>query len=111
MKNITAPLGWFYSEKFNYWQKTKGKVVVYVSRLIFGYQAQLYYRGQLGFCELEVRTNSKGEAGYLKMFVLAEIWLEKYQDGDSEKISKDIYHISNPNGVWLENHNDKKYLI
>lgn len=111
IRDINAPQGWFYSEKFDYWQKTRDKVVVYVSRLLYGYQVQLYYRGQISFCELEARTSDVDETGYLKMFVLGEIWLDKYSDGDSEKINNDDFHIANPKGVWIENREEKNYWI
>jgi hypothetical protein len=111
IKHINAPLGWFYSDKFGYWQKTRGKVVVYVSELIYGFQVQLYYRGQISFCELEARTSDQDETGYLKMFVLGEIWLDKYNDGNSEKINNDSFHIANPKGVWIENREEKNYWI
>lgn len=111
MKYINAPLEWFYSDKFSYWQKTRGKVVVYVSRLMDGYQVQLYYRGQLSYCELEARTSDEGENGYLKMFVLGEIWLDKHSTGDSEKVKNDSFHIANPSGVWIKNRKEKNYWI
>jgi hypothetical protein len=111
IKHINAPLGWFYSDKFDYWQKTRGEVVVYVSSLIYGFQVQMYYRGKISFCELEARTSDQDEFGYLKMFVLGEIWLDKYSDGDSDKINNDSFHIANPKGVWIENHEEKNYWI
>ena len=110
-KYIKAPLGWFYSDTFNYWQKTNDRVVVYVSQLLYGYQVQLYYRGQISFCELEARTNDTSQTGYLKMFVLGEAWLDKYSNGDSELIQNDAFHISNPNGVWIKNAEEKNYWI
>jgi chitinase len=108
---IQAPNGWFYSEKFNYWQKTEGRVVAYVTELICGYQVQLYHRGQIGFCELEARTNDNTKEGYKKMFMLGEMWLLTYSDGDFEKINNDKFHISNPNGVWIKNREEKNYWI
>jgi hypothetical protein len=111
LKNLNAPEGWFYSEKFNYWQKVEGKVVVYISELIYGYQVQLYYKGKIDFCELEARTNMKTEKGYKKLFMIGEMWLLNYSDGDSKKIQNDQYHISNPNGVWVKNREEKKYWI
>ncbi|HMG14964.1 MAG TPA: hypothetical protein VK590_05935 [Saprospiraceae bacterium] len=111
IKYINAPHEWFYSDTFDYWQKTRGKVVVYVSRLMYGYQVQLYYRGKLSYCELEARTSDQDETGYLKMFVLGEIWLDKYSDGNSEKIRNDSFHIANPKGFWISNHEEKKYWI
>jgi hypothetical protein len=109
--SIEAPSDWFYSEKFNYWQKTEGRVVAYVSEIIYGYQVQLYHRGQISFCELEARTNNKTQEGYKKLFFLAEMWLLIYSDGDFEKINNDNYHIANPNGVWGKNRVEKNYWI
>lgn len=110
-KNIHTPEGWFYSDKFNYWQKTEGRVVAYVSQIIYGFQVQLYHRGQISFCELEARTDNNTETGYKKLFFLAEMWLLIYSDGDFQKIQNDTYHISNPNGVWVKNREEKNYWI
>lgn len=102
---------WFYSKTFHHYQKVNNKVYAYVSSMIGGaWKAQMYYRGSTGLCELEVRTSTTGEEGFLKMIQLADSWLESYSDGDSSRIQQDKYHVFNPQGVWAD-HSKKEYWI
>lgn len=105
-----TPGGWFYSEKYRHYQKVNKGVYVYITRTLAGWQAQLYFRGEMGYCELEVRTPDRKAEGFLKMLVIAEDWLEKYADGDREKVRKDRFHVFNPNGVWAD-HEKKEYIV
>jgi len=110
-RHITAPAGWFYSDTFNYWQRTNGRVVCYVSPIIGGFQAQLYLRGDLSMCELEVRTDKMTEQGYDRMFQIGNEWLSKYAEGHLSTMHEDLYSIKNPNGVWRKNPENKGYWI
>lgn len=103
-----APEGWFYSDRYKQFQKVNNKVYVYVSRLMFGWQTQLYFRRDVSYCTLEVRTSDVSDEGLNKMFAMGEEWLDKYGD-NTENIEEDKYHISNPNGVWRNG--KKEYWI
>jgi hypothetical protein len=101
--------GWYYSSKYDHWQKVNDCVYAYVTPMAWGYyKAQLYMRATTALCSLEVRTENDVQ----KMFSLAEEWLTKYADGNMEKIVKDKYSIDNPNGVWGKNfYHLKQYWI
>jgi hypothetical protein len=104
--------GWHYNVSFNTYQKVRGRVFVYVSRLLFGgYMAQLYSRGyrEMGSCLLEIRTNSYEKLP--QMFTFGEEWLEKYKSGDQQLIEQDTFSVSNPNGAWDITAVEKKYWI
>lgn len=103
--------GWHYNARLNVYQKVKGRVFVYVSKLLFGYMVQLYLRGRknMMICHLEARTSDP--ANLEKLFEMGEEWLEKYQDGDLNKIQQDMYSIANPDGVWGKDVHLKKYWI
>lgn len=91
--------GWHFTKNYGQYQKCGGRVVVYVEQQLFGsYRANLYLRPLKMCCELEARVGSYGDPTLL--FVLAQHWFEKYQDGDVEKMQQDLYHIENPIGVW-----------
>jgi hypothetical protein len=102
IRYFDAPPGWFFSKNFQHYQKVNRGVYAYVSPLIFGWKAQLYLRGNVSSCELEARTEDVTKEGFMKMISLAEEWLNKYQDGDREKIKEDRFCIYNPNGVWID---------
>jgi len=110
-QHLKTPIGWFYSNTFNYWQKTNGRVVCYISPLISGFQAQLYIRGEISVCELEVRTDNRTLKGIDKLFEISEEWLHLYKDGNLSTIQEDPYAIANPNGVWRKNLKDKEYWV
>lgn len=100
---------WFYSAKFNHAQRVNNQVYCYVSRLIYGYQVQLYLRGDVSYCSLEARTNDTSVQGVLKMFKMGEEWLAAYGDGNVKEINKDDFCVSNPDGVWFDD--GKKYWV
>lgn len=102
---------WFWSKKFNHWQKRNDKVYCYVTPLLFGYQAQLYITGTASLCSLEVRTSDQTKEGVSKMIAIAEEWLDKYSDGNLEKIHKDKFSIENPEGVWRKDTEKKAWWI
>lgn len=104
--------GWHYNARLNVYQKVRGNVFVYVSRMLFGsYMVQLYIRGarNMGTCQLEARTNSSKHLEL--MFEMGEEWLQKYQSGDLEEIHQDHYSICNPTGVWVKDYHMKNYII
>lgn len=111
MKYLPAPEGWFYSETFNYWQKTNKRVVCYVSQIIGGYQAQLYIRGDIFFCELEARIDNPSEVGFLKMFEIGSNWLSLYESGELPLIHLDDFSIRNPQGFWRERPEEKRFWV
>ncbi|WP_426455466.1 hypothetical protein ACP26L_36240 (plasmid) [Paenibacillus sp. S-38] len=82
----------------NYYQKVKGKVVVYVERMPYIYRTTLYLKGEVGVCSLEARIER--QYGPQVLFELADSWLEKYHSGDSNLIKMDNYSIDNLQGVW-----------
>ncbi|UJF36611.1 hypothetical protein [Paenibacillus hexagrammi] len=92
---MTQRDGWFFSDNpdLNYYQQVRGNVVAYVERMGYFYVTKMYYKGQIGACELEARIQR--EYGAEQVFEIAEIWLERYQDGDPGKIEADKFHIWN----------------
>lgn len=102
--------GWFYSKKFNHYQKVNKNVYCYVSRLIYGYMVQLYFRGETGYCELEARTADRGLEGLEKMLKLGDEWLGKYGDSSREEVWKDFFHVFNAEGAWADS-KKKAYWI
>jgi hypothetical protein len=104
-----APEGWFYSCRFNQYQKTKGRVVVYVAPMMWGYtKAQLYLRGPCpGICDMEARHAT--DRTYI--FSLGETWLRTYAHGDMEQINQDPYAIQNPEGVWNKDTHLERWWI
>lgn len=71
-KEIKAPVGWKFNHSFNYWQKTNGSLIAYISEIANGYQLLLFNNSSVNFSEQEVRTNDLSENGYNKLFVLGE---------------------------------------
>jgi hypothetical protein len=105
---IAIPPGWFFSETMNSYQKVNNEVYVYIQPMLWGYHhAQLYMRGSTGFCTLEART----ERNTHQLFALAESWLEKYNDGNVERLRVDYYHINNLNGAWGVDYDKKAFWI
>lgn len=98
--------GWFYSPEFNHAQKVNDGVYCYVSHLIFGYNVQLYIRGNVFMCELEARVDGQTVKGLHTLFQLAEDWLHQYKNGCLDEIRKDIYSVHNPDGVWFDGNKD-----
>lgn len=88
---------WFFSDKWNYYQRVQGKVVVYVGRMLFGqYNIQLYLKGGLSdYCALERRSENPHE-----LFEVGEEWLNEFEDGDVEKLRTHYYAPFNPEGWW-----------
>jgi hypothetical protein len=108
---ITTPKDWHYNEKLDVYQKVNGRVYVYVSRLLFGYMIQLYFRGSVsenGFCLCEARTENLSKEKLDLMFNMGEQWLDSYCNGKEEEINKCEYAVANPNGVWGSEKIDKK---
>lgn len=101
-KNIIAPLGWFYNDTINQWQKTNKELVVCVSKLLNGYQVQLYVRGQLSFSEMEARINGNEFSNCNKIFQLGNEWLEKYSQENFNNNFFELPFIFDPNIKWLE---------
>lgn len=93
-------------------QKTNGRVVVYVSYILWGYKLQLYHRGNINVCEFEVRTENQTQEGLDMLFDMGEKWLVQYSDGNLERMKQNPYSINNPDGVWSkDNHKHKLYWI
>lgn len=89
------PEGWFFNN-FGVIQKTQGRVYCYINRMIGFYTLQLYGRGNVFMCDLEIRSEDLQE-----MFDQAEKWLEQYKDGDMKKVHSDYYSPHNPQGYWF----------
>lgn len=69
---IKAPVGWKFNHSFNYWQKSNGSLIAYISEISSGYQLLLFDNSHLNFSEQEIKTNDKSEDGYTKLFYLGE---------------------------------------
>lgn len=108
----TSPPGWFHSPLYNQYQKVNKKVYVYVMRTLYGWQVQLYRRGDTSMCELEARTCDIDEIGFLKMISLGDKWLKEYGNLETNKLMQDKFHVFNQEGVWGEkNYYKKEYNI
>ncbi|MEF3304259.1 hypothetical protein [Paenibacillus sp. GYB003] len=90
--------GWFFSPKFQYYQKCAGRVVCYVEQMTFMHRLVLYPRGKVYVCSLEARTGTGVDPDVL--FHMGESWLRQYASADEEQIHKDIYAVNNLEGVW-----------
>jgi hypothetical protein len=97
---------WFWSERFKVYQKVNKEVYVYVSRLLFGWQAQCYLRGNVTMCTLEARTSDTSDVGFKKMIATGEEWLEKYGE-NVEEMRDDFFHIDGE--AW--NNGKKEFWI
>ena len=75
-KEIKAPTGWNFNDAFNYWQKTNGNLIAYISEITNGYQLLLYNSSQVNFSEHEIKTNDITENGYKKLFSLGDTLLK-----------------------------------
>ena len=107
-------VGWHYNKRHMYYQKVSGRVFVAVSRLLYGYKAQLYRRGGMdvmGTCLLEIRTASKSKNGIDEMFQIGEIWLQLYFSGDENLIYKDNYHVYSAESVWGDDYDKNLFWI
>lgn len=87
--------GWHFSQKWNYYQKTKGRAVAYIQRYIGFYCLQVYERGALGICDIEYRTENFQEA-----VDKALEFLETYQDKNKTDMAKDYWSPYNKEGFW-----------
>ena len=75
-KEIKAPNGWNFNNAFNYWQKTNGNVIAYISEIANGYQLLLFDNAKINFSEHEIRTDDLTENGYTKLFSLGDSLLK-----------------------------------
>ncbi|PGO60632.1 hypothetical protein [Priestia megaterium] len=88
--------GWFFTTKWNYYQKRVGMASSYVERMIGFYRVHVTYSGVLSICDIEYRTEDFGEA-----FKKAEELLEKYKNAkDKSELQADYYSPFNPEGYW-----------
>jgi hypothetical protein len=100
---------WFFSQRWSTYQRTNGRVAVYIERHTYGaYALKLYVRGEISVCKLEARITRIGR--FSDLLALAGKWLEEYADGDMERIRQDRYFIFNPNGVWADCEKKEYYL-
>jgi len=84
--------GWFFTKKFNVYQRVNQDVYVYVSRQFGFYTLQLYQRGTTSLCTLEARSESNLDA----LFELGESWLKEFEKYDENQIQSCPYYIGNP---------------
>lgn len=94
--------GWFFSKKWNYYQKVQGNVVAYVQKQAGYYCLQLYETGVLFTCDVEYHTESHQEA-----FEKGLEFLEKYKDKMSQDMATDFWSPNNPQGYWQTVHKNK----
>lgn len=87
--------GWYYTEKWNYYQRCEGNVVAYIEKMFGFYRVHVTTRGQLGMCDIEFRNESFNIAHDMAMQLL-----EKYKDKNKDDLWGDYYSPHNPNGYW-----------
>jgi hypothetical protein len=90
---------WYFSEKWSTYQRTGGRVAVYLERQLFGaYAIKMYLRGQINICMLEARVTRHGNVKDL--IELADYWLNLYSEGIAEQIEQDYYYVFSACGAW-----------
>lgn len=90
--------GWFYTNKWNYYQRCEGNVVAYIERMFGFYRVHVTYRGVLSMCDIEYRTEGMNfEDAKTKALEL----LDKYKDASNKQdLWNDYYSPYNPVGHW-----------
>lgn len=87
---------WFFSKKWNYYQRRRGMASSYVEQMIGFYRVHVTFSGQLGMCDIEYRSESLSHA-----FEKAEELLEQYKDAkEKSELWNDYYSPHNPKGYW-----------
>lgn len=93
---ITEVEGWFFTTKWNYYQKRVGNASSYVEKMLTYYRVHVTFSGPLGFCDIEYRSQDINEA-----FSKAEELLDKYKDAkEKTELHKDYWSPHNPRGYW-----------
>lgn len=88
--------GWFFTNKWNYYQNRKGMASSYVEKMIGFYRVHVTYSGPLSMCDIEIRKDTPEEA-----FKVANEYLEKYKNAtDKRELWNDYYSPHNPEGFW-----------
>jgi hypothetical protein len=87
--------GWFYTDRWKYYQRCEGNVVAYIEKMIGFYRVHVTERGHLGVCDIEYR-NQDFNIALLKAVEL----LEKYKDAEKIELQKDYHSPYNPKGYW-----------
>lgn len=87
--------GWFFTNKWRYYQKRLGMASSYVEMYYGYYRVHVTFSGQLGMCDIEYRSESLSQA-----FEKAEELLEKYKDKEKHEFWTDYYSPHNPEGYW-----------
>ncbi|MFP3727674.1 hypothetical protein U8V72_21045 [Priestia filamentosa] len=104
---VEVPNDFKFSDTFNHFQKVKNQVYVYVTPEWYGnWKVQAYERGTVEMCSLEAAIKwdtvkksgisekemiEKHKENIVKLFKLADNWLDKYGD-NAEKMKEDIFH-------------------
>lgn len=91
----TEIAGWFFSKKWNYYQKRNKNVSSYIEKYMGFYRVHVTRAGELGICDIEYRAESFDVA-----LIKAEELLEKYKEATKEGIQQDYYSPHNPEGYW-----------
>lgn len=103
---LTEIDGWFYTKKWNYYQRCEGHVVSYIENMIGFYRVHVTYRGQLGLCDIEYRNRDFDQALEKAMELL-----EKYKDiEDKKELHTDYYSPHNPKGYWQTEYYKEAYV-
>jgi hypothetical protein len=87
--------GWFYTEKWGYYQRCEGNMVAYIEKMYGFYRVHVTKRGHLGVCDIEYRNEDFNIALEKAMELL-----DKYKDAEKEDLSNDYYSPWNPKGYW-----------
>jgi hypothetical protein len=94
--------GWFFSNKWNYYQKRKGMASSYIEAMFGFYRVHVTYSGGLGMCDIEYRDKSPQKA-----FKMAESLLDKYKDKEKHEFWNDYWSPHNPNGYWQKEYRNE----
>lgn len=92
--------GWFFTKKWNYYQRRVGMASSYIEKMIGFYRVHVTRSGALGMCDIEYRTEDLTSA-----FTKAEELLDKYKDSkEKSALWEDYYSPHNPNGYWQKDY-------
>lgn len=98
--------GWFFTNKWFYYQQRRGMASSYVEKMMGFYRVHVTYSGALGMCDIEIRKETPEEA-----FKIAEEYLDKYKDAKvKSELWEDYYSPHNPKGYWHTEYK-RRYLI
>lgn len=93
---ITEIDGWFYVDRWGYYQRCEGRVVSYIERMYGFYRVHVTWRGELGFCDIEYRDESFDRA----LAKAAKLLATYNKSTDKKDLHKDYFSPHNPDGYW-----------